>query len=178
MYTTENYSLVASAYLANIDFLFPSGGPGSEATAFGMFESMNAADNGYYFSMDVAESNILHYQQTDGLREYARQSFIYQNVDALGKWPVDPLPREILYPLTTDIRTLFMVGSLDSATPLPFSQPSARYLPNEYYFDILAGHAVCYLPCAATLMDDFFKDPSVEPTSSCTTDPAWQTTAQ
>jgi pimeloyl-ACP methyl ester carboxylesterase len=178
MYTTEDYSLVAAAYLANIDFLFPSGGPGSEATALGMFESMNAADNGYYASLDVAESNILHYLETESLREYARQSFIYQNVNVLGKWPVDPLPREILYPLTTDIPTLLMVGSLDSATPLPFSQPSARYLSNHYYFDILAGHAVCYLSCACQLTDDFLKDPSVEPQNSCSTDPGWQTTAQ
>lgn len=176
IFANEDYTIVAEAYLVTLDFLFPVGEGGElGATALGFQESVNGAADGHYTSLDLINGNIDHFLEGETVREWARQMFIFQNANLVGLWPVTPLPPSVQYPLISSIPTLLMVGSLDSGTPLPFSEPSSHFLSNSFYFDILAGHAVCYLECASELMDDFLKDPSVEPTSSCPTDPQWKT---
>lgn len=173
MADTAGYQVAADAHLSTLDFLFPDGEGGTDATALGMFESVNGAADGYYTTVELIENQIDHYLQTDSLQTWGRQIFIQQNANVVGKWPVDPLLEDALYPLISDIPILMMVGSLDSATPLPFSEPSSRYLSNSFYFDIMAGHAVCFLPCASDLLNSFLKNPSVKPESSCSADPGW-----
>jgi pimeloyl-ACP methyl ester carboxylesterase len=174
----QDFAPVAAVYLNTVDFLFPKEEAGiNNATAYGMFESINAAADGYYADLDVIENNIVHYLETGAVREWGRQTFIYQNADVLGKWPVDPLPKDILQPLISDIPTLMLVGTLDAATPPPFSRSSANYLSNAQYVEVLGGHALAFQACAVDMLNGFLKDPSAEVSNTCPTTVEWKDSA-
>lgn len=176
-YQTQDYSAIAQDWTGSIGFLFPTTGPGTGADAFGMFECVNAANNGYYTTPEQVTQKIQGFLTTESIQNWATQNFIRINADVLGLWPVTPLPPSIMYPLESDLPTLMLVGSLDSATPEVFSWPSSRFLPNSYYFEILAGHAVTVDPCAAELMNNFIKNPSVVPEDPCNNTPEWTTSS-
>jgi pimeloyl-ACP methyl ester carboxylesterase len=170
----QDFAPVAAVYLNTIDFLFPKEEAGiNNSTAYGMFESINAAADGHYTDLEVVENNIIHYLETDAVREWGRQTFIYQNADVLGKWPVDPLPKDILQPLISDIPTLMLVGTLDAATPPPFSRSAANYLSNSQYVEILGGHALAFQTCAVDMLNEFLKDPSAEVSNTCPATVKW-----
>lgn len=173
MFNTQTYQVAAEAWLGTAEFLFPTGGPGTDADAFGMFESINGAADGAFTTTTIIEKNIDNFLATESLQTFGRQAFMRINADVMGLWPVDTLPTDVQLPLVSDIPTLMMVGSLDSATPEPFSWPSARFLPNSFYFEILAGHAVTVRPCAAQLLNNFLKDPSTRPEDPCDNTPVW-----
>lgn len=176
MFTTQNYQVAADGWLGTAEFLFPTGAAGSDADAFGMFESVNGAADGVFTTTTIIEKNIDHFLSTSSLQTWGRQAFMRINANVMGLWPVDTLPTDVQLPLVSEIPTLMMVGSLDSATPEPFSWPSARFLTNHYYFEILAGHAVTVRPCAAQLLNNFLKDPSTRPDDPCDNTPVWVTT--
>lgn len=171
-----NYQVVADAYLGTIEFLFPTAGAGTEATAYGMFESVGGAGDGSFTSVAQIQNNIAHYLQGAPMRQWGQANFIDQNADVVGLWPVNPLPASVQYPLISDIPTLLLVGTLDTATPQPYSEPSSHYLSRKFYRNVLAGHAVAYLPCASMMLDEFLKDPSQDPKTQCPTDPQWKKT--
>ena len=176
MAMTKDYEDVAIAHLNSIDFLFPDGGAGTSAMAVGMHESVNGAQDAHpsYTSIATIEKNILSWFDTESERELARQNFIEQSAALRGKWPVNAVPPSMLDPLVSGIPTLMMVGELDSGTPAPFSFGSFTNLSNSFYLELMAGHAVTYMPCAAELMNDFFMAPSVKPDATkCSRDVAW-----
>lgn len=171
-----NYQIVADAYLGTIEFLFPIAGPGTEATAYGMFESVGGAGDGSFTSVAQIQNNINHFLQGEAMRQWGQANFIDQNADVVGMWPVTPLPASVQYPLISDIPTLLLVGTLDTATPQPYSEQSSHYLSKNFYRNELAGHAVAYLPCASMMLDEFLKNPSQNPMTMCPKDPMWKKT--
>jgi pimeloyl-ACP methyl ester carboxylesterase len=174
----QDFAPVGVNYLNTIDFLFPTDEAGvSDSTSYGMFESVNAAADGFYTDLNLVESNIVKYLKTDSVREWGRQTFIYQNADVLGKWPVDPQPEDVLQPLVSDIPTILLVGTIDPGTPPVFSEAAAKNLSNARYEKILGGHAVCFQACASQLMDAFVKDPSTMSASMCPTSVEWMPAA-
>lgn len=167
MHRNEEYGPLADAWISFIDFFFPIGGPGSDAPSVGMYNSFFAANDAYYTSPEKIEELIDLYVSNPSLAAYLESAFINTEPAVQGLWPVEPLSFRDRDPLVSDIPTLMLVGTLDTATPQIFSRPSARYLSNSFYFAIPAGHATAYLPCVDQMIDDFVKDPTVRPTNTC-----------
>jgi pimeloyl-ACP methyl ester carboxylesterase len=173
MYASRNYFRVADAWISNIDFFFPDGGPGSGSASVAMYNSIFSADDAYYTSPQKIEQVIRQHVSNPSLAAYLRVSYIDMEPGVLGLWPVDPLPFPESDAVVSDIPTLMLVGTLDTATPEIFSRPSAEYLSHSFYFAIPAGHATAYLECVDQMIDAFVKDPLVSPVNSCETGYAW-----
>ncbi len=174
MYTTADYQLVADAWIADLDFFYPDGEAGSDSPSVGMFNSVFGANDAYYTNEDTIQSIIDLNVDSYSIASWLSTHFIHMEPEILRKWDVDPLPESIREPVISDIPVLMMVGTLDNATPSIFSdQYPVNYFSNSYYFEIVAGHAVAYLECVDDFMNDFLKDPTTEPVSTCPEDYEW-----
>ncbi|MFH0728005.1 MAG: alpha/beta hydrolase [Pseudomonadota bacterium] len=173
MYATGDYAAVADAWISNMDFFFPDGGPGSGSPSVGMYNCVFSADDIYYTSPDRIRQIIHQNVSSTAIASYLETFFIDMEPGILGKWPVEPLPFHESDPLVSDIPTLMLVGSLDNATPAIFSEPSAAYLSNSYYFSILAGHSTAYLECVDQMINRFLKAPDTPPENTCLTEYQW-----
>jgi pimeloyl-ACP methyl ester carboxylesterase len=173
MYTSGDYSPVADAWISNIDFFFPDSASGSDAPSIGMYDSIFSAQDSFYTSPDKIQQVIAENVTNPSLAYWLQNQFIYSEPGIMGVWPVKPLPYSESDPVVSDIPTLMLVGSLDNATPAIFSEPSAAFLSNSYYFTILAGHATAYLECVDQMIDGFIKDPAVSPADTCPTEYQW-----
>ncbi|KJS29782.1 MAG: hypothetical protein VR64_19130 [Desulfatitalea sp. BRH_c12] len=175
MVASGDYGAVADAWISNMDFFFPAGGPGSDAPSVAMYNAIFSADDAYYTSPQKVAQVIDNQKDLHAaLAEYLRVSYIYMEPGVLGLWPVAPLPFRESDPLVSDIPTLMLVGTLDTATPEIFSQPSAALLSNSVYFAIPAGHAAAYLPCVTQMIDDFVKNPRQIPDYACEAGYQWE----
>lgn len=173
MYVAGDYGAVADAWISNMDFFFPDGGPGSESPSVGMYNCMFSTSDAYYTSPDRIRQVIGQNVSNPAIATYLETFFIDMEPGILGQWPVEPRPFHESDPLISDIPTLMLVGALDNATPAIFSRPSAAYLSQSYYFSIAAGHATAYLECVDQMVDRFFDDPQIPPESSCSTEYQW-----
>lgn len=173
MYTSGDFSPVADAWISNIDFFFPDGGPGSDAPSIGMYDSIFSAQDTFYTSPERIQQIIAENVTNPSLAYWLQNQFIYSEPGIMGVWPVEPLPYNESTPVVSDIPTLMFVGSLDNATPAIFSEPSTDFLSNSFYFTILAGHATAYLECVDVMIDGFMKNPAVSPVNTCPTEYAW-----
>ena len=167
MYASGDYGLVADAWVSNIDFFFPDGGPGSGSPSVAMYNSIFSADDAYYTSPQKIEQVISQNVSNASIASYLRVNFIDMEPGVLGLWPVEPLPFRESDPVISDIPTLMLVGTLDTATPEIFSRPSAAFLSRSFYFPILSGHATAYLECVDQMINAFVKDPRVSPANAC-----------
>ncbi|MFH0993936.1 MAG: alpha/beta hydrolase [Pseudomonadota bacterium] len=173
MYTTGDYGPVADAWISNIDFFFPNGGPGSESASVGMYNCIFSAQDAYYTSPYKIYQVIHENVSNTSIASWLETNFIFMEPGILGLWPVAPLPFHESNPLLSDIPTLMLVGSLDNATPAIFSRPSAVFLSQSTYLSILAGHATAYLECVAQMINRFVKNPSANPVNTCSTQYLW-----
>jgi pimeloyl-ACP methyl ester carboxylesterase len=173
MYVTGDYSVAADAWISNMDFFFPGGGPGSDSPSVGMYNCIFSAEDIYYTSPDRIRQIIRQNVSNNAISSYLETFFIHMEPGILGKWPVEPLPFHESDPLVSNIPTLMFAGTLDNATPVIFSEPSAAYLSKSYYFPILAGHSTAYLECVDQMIDRFLKDPWTPPVSDCSTQYQW-----
>ena len=173
MYLTGDYGPVADAWISNMDFFFPNGGPGSESASVGMYNSIFSAQDAYYTSPFRIYQVIHENVSNPSLASWLETNFILMEPGILGLWPVEPLPFRESDPLVSDIPTLMLVGSLDNATPAIFSRPSAAFLSRSTYFSILAGHATAYLECVCQMINRFVKDPLANPVNTCSTQYLW-----
>ena len=173
MYVTGDYGAVADAWISNIDFFFPDGGPGSDSPSVGMYNCMFSTSDAYYTSPDRIQRMIDQNVSNPAIASWLETAFIYVEPGILGQWPVDPRPFHESDPLVSDIPTLMLVGALDNATPAIFSRSSAAYLSRSYYFSIPAGHATGYLECVDQMINRFLKDPLTPPENTCSTQYQW-----
>ncbi len=173
MYDSGNYGPVADAWISNIDFFFPNGGPGSESASFGMYNSVFSAQETFYTNPYKIKQIIATNVHNQSLASWIETSYIFMEPGILGLWPVEPLPFKESNPLVSDIPTLMLVGSLDNATPAIFSRPSAPFLSQSTYFSILAGHATAYLECVNVMINHFAKNPLANPVNLCSTRYLW-----
>ncbi|MEW6365366.1 MAG: alpha/beta fold hydrolase [Acidobacteriota bacterium] len=177
IYETQDYSVVADAWIGNTNYLFAAGKAGTDAPSLGMFESMAATSDGHYTTPSKVLSMIYLAMDNPAIQGWARNSFIYSEPAIQRLWEVTPVSPDIQYPVISNIPTMLLSGSIDSGTPPVWAQDSARYLSHSFVFTILAGHATTYLGCAAKMMDDFLNDPSTRPTYQCPTTYAWKKAA-
>ncbi|MBI9089223.1 MAG: alpha/beta fold hydrolase [Desulfobacterium sp.] len=167
MFQNESYLAVADSWIGIVDFFFTNKEGGSYDPSVGMFESITASSDGYFTSQQRIFDNIEFFMADESIQEWAQVEFYYWYPSTQGLWQVEPVPADFQYPVISDIPTLMLVGTLDAGTPSIFSEPSARYLSNSFYMKILAGHATAFLPCVATMLDNFIINPTVEPEYLC-----------
>lgn len=173
MYANMDYRPVADAWVSNIDFFFPSGGPGSGSPSVAMYNSIFSADDAYYTNPAKIEQVIRENVSNPSLATYLRVSYIDMEPGIQGLWPVEPLAYRESDPVDSDIPTLMLVGTLDTATPEIFSRPSVELLSNSFYYAIPAGHATAYLECVTQTIDAFLKNPSTRPAITCAMTYEW-----
>ncbi|MBM4314095.1 MAG: alpha/beta hydrolase [Deltaproteobacteria bacterium] len=173
MYATGNYGKVADSWISFLDFFFPDREAGSGAPSVAMYNCVFSAEDAYYTSPLRVEQIIRQTVANPSIASWVDGNFIRMEPAILGVWPVEPLPFRESDPLVSAIPTLMLVGTLDNATPEPFSRPSAAYLSNSFYIPVLAGHATAYLECVTRMINSFVKDPSVSPVNTCATAYQW-----
>ena len=141
---------------------FP-GGQFSEA----MFQLVNCTDLAPFDpiatvdALDLADTDLLGQARAAGDRSgYG---------DTCVDWPVDPdAPTE---PVTSDVPTLVIAGSIDSNTPLENAELAAATLSSSTLVSFPStGHFPAHQggnPCALTILAAFVTDPSAEVDTSC-----------
>jgi pimeloyl-ACP methyl ester carboxylesterase len=173
MYASGDYTALADNWISFLDFFFPAAEGGSDAPSVGMYNSVFGADDAYYTTPERIRQIIAANVANPSLAAYLEGAFIETEPAVQGLWPVAPTSFQEREPVVSDIPTLMLVGTLDTATPEIFSEPSAEYLSHSFFFPILAGHATAYLPCVDQMIDDFVSDPLTSPTNGCATDYDW-----
>jgi pimeloyl-ACP methyl ester carboxylesterase len=173
IYRTRDYTAVANAWVGNVDFFFPAGGPGSFDTTAGMFESVTYAKDAGYTSPETISGKIEEATGNYYIQRYLIQNFINYYPSVRGLWRVNLMPEEFNTPLVSDLPTLMFVGDLDPSTPETFSEPSAAHLSNSFFLVIPGGHAVGALQCVAAMLNDFINEPFVQPEYRCDTGYVW-----
>jgi pimeloyl-ACP methyl ester carboxylesterase len=174
MYFNENYVYLADRWISTVNYNYPAGEAGSQASAFGFFQSVFAANDTYYTTPEEIESAVQEATDNEIIREYLRQVMLYKEPATLHQWEVEPLLADIREPLVSDIPILMLVGQLDTATATLFSRDSMQYLSNSFYFVVPAGHGTLALPCALQMAAEFLADPYVEPENNCSTAYEWE----
>lgn len=177
MVATHDYGPIADSWIGYLDFFFPDGEAGTDSPSVAMYNSVFSADDAYYTSAEKIRQSIgesFPDAQDTPIARWHEIHYIDMEPAILGLWPVAPLPYEESDPVRSDIPTLMLVGTLDTATPETFiRQPTTDYLPNSFYFPILAGHATAYLECVDRMMNGFVKNPGARPTNSCAAAYTW-----
>lgn len=174
MFADENYQEVASDWIGNVNFFWPSGGPGSTAPSLGMYNSVFAAEDAFYTTPGRISLSVERRIQNDALAEWYLTNFIYMEPSVARRWPVAPQPVQVFDPVVSRVPTLMLVGALDPATPQIFSRPAAALLSNAFYRVIRSGHATAFLPCVVDMIHTFYIDPTTAPTDDCPSAFTWQ----
>jgi pimeloyl-ACP methyl ester carboxylesterase len=167
MFEDGNYQEVADDWVGNVNFFWPSGGPGSTAPSLGMYNSVFAANDSFRTTAGRISLLVHNAIDDEGLAEWYLTNFIFMEPGVLHLWEVEPLPDSVRAPVASNLPILMLVGALDSLTPQIFSQPSADLLPNSFYFVIRAGHATAFLECVVDMIHAFLLDPSTAPNDGC-----------
>ncbi len=173
MFDTQRYEFIADSWISSMDFSFSASGPAAGAPANAMFQSVFAANDAFYARPTDVIANILRNVTEPGMAVWLENSFIYREPAMVGLWPVDPLPASVRLPVISNIPTMMLVGTLDTATPSIFSRPSEAGLSNHVYYEIISGHATAYLPCVLDMLDAWFQKPGVAPGNGCQQTYAW-----
>lgn len=173
MFDTQQYDFVADSWISSMDFSFPASGPEGGSPANAMFQSVFAANDAFYARPTDVVANILRNVTEPGLAVWLENSFIWREPAMIGSWPVDPLPASARLPVTSNIPTMMLVGTLDTATPSIFSRPSEPGLSNHVYYEIVAGHATAYLPCVLDMLDAWLSRPGVATGNQCPATYTW-----
>lgn len=173
MFDDESYQEVAEDWISNVNFFWPSGGPGSTSPSLGMYNSIFAANDTFFTTPGEISLVVDNKIENDALAEWYLTNFTYMEPGVQHLWDVDPLPLSTRDPVTSDLPTLMLVGGLDPATPQIFSLASAERLSNAFYYVIRSGHATAFLKCTVDMIQAFFADPTTAPADVCaaTTEP-------
>ncbi len=84
-------------------------------------------------------------------------------------WKVEPVDRDLLLPLESDIPTLILNGELDHVIPPQYPTEMAKHLKNGHLFLFpgVAHSPVDHGDCALGMLMQFFHDPSQAPDATC-----------
>jgi hypothetical protein len=168
-----DYTAVADAWIGNVNYEFPVGNASNYATCDALFESVFAATDANFTTPERTNAVIDVFVDRESIKRYFRHQFIEGYPSSKGSWLVDVLDRSMQDPVFSDIPTLMTVGTLDPNTPPMFSESSANFLRNSYYYEIPGGHAVSALTCVQDMITAFYGDPFTRPTNNCPTTYQW-----
>jgi pimeloyl-ACP methyl ester carboxylesterase len=128
----------------------------------------------HYSSMCKDEVNFDSLENSQALlndvhpawKDYFELSFYY---DTCRDWIIDPANEVENTPVISAIPTLLMAGHFDSITSPAWSENTASYLENSFYYEFpnMAHGTVRYDSCAFGIALDFITDPWTEPDASC-----------
>jgi pimeloyl-ACP methyl ester carboxylesterase len=108
----------------------------------------------------AADPVLAHYPYSEGFREEC------------AIWQVPALSDVENAPVVSSVPTLLTTGEYDPVTPTAFAEAAAEHLPAHYLYTFPGmGHGVVwanwYDDCAADIAQQFLRDPTTEPDSSC-----------
>lgn len=133
----------------------------------GLFYSITCRDEFSFVDASTAEAEAAaQLDPTIAEALYQGTADQYAVCDIWSNGSADPIENE---PVTSDIPTLLLAGTFDTATPPYWTQQAGETLSNSYYVEITnGGHSVTGTSeCAVEVMSSFLDDPASAPNTSC-----------
>ena len=116
---------------------------------------------------DSPENNQdLASQHPETWQDFLDLSFYYTICQEWVGEPADPIENT---PVVSDIPTLILAGHFDPITSPAWSQETAGYLENSFYYEFpdLAHGVLGFSSCGLKIGQEFLNDPQIEPDTSC-----------
>lgn len=138
-------------------------------------ESMNSISQGMYHSVQCYEENPFATvaQVSAALAEYPELGDSFGSPESgfelCAQWHDGKAPAVENQPVSSDIPTLVISGTLDPITPPAWGRLAASTLTNSYYVEIPGGGHGASLTeaCPRSIVVAFFNDPDRQPDTAC-----------
>ncbi|MCE7982084.1 MAG: alpha/beta fold hydrolase [Caldilinea sp. CFX5] len=170
-----DFAPAAKTWLSYLNGRHGATGPGTSATALGLYYSVECAQNG---AATVEQTKAIYAASgaNASLIDYAEQFWVEDTLSVCRYWDVaQPAPASTTAPAQGDTPTLFLANRYDIFYAPAWSRAAVEHLSNGYFYELPASHGAVLTECGLDLIAQFLADPTQAPDASCidTMTPTW-----